>query len=87
MNKSNPLRDLLALRRKAEEKVKDQAGRLTKLSCQEVDQLVHELGTHKIELEMQNEELREAMEKLESSHSKYADLYDFSPMGYFSLDS
>ncbi|MHB8790133.1 MAG: PAS domain S-box protein [Desulfobulbaceae bacterium] len=32
------------------------------------------------------EELRRAQALLEESHRRYADLYDFAPMGYFSLD-
>ena len=32
---------------------------------------------------MQNDELRKAQEEIEVSRSRYADLYDFSPVGYF----
>ena len=44
--------------------------------------LIHDLDVHRAELEMQNEELREARAELEESREKYIDLYDFAPVGY-----
>jgi formate hydrogenlyase transcriptional activator len=77
---------LASLRRKAEEKLRTQLERLQKLSAQDIQELVHELGTHQIELEMQNEELRKSRDELESSRNQYAELYDFAPVGYFTID-
>jgi PAS domain S-box-containing protein len=42
---------------------------------------------HQIELEMQNDELKQAYETAETALKKYTMLYDFAPMGYFTLDS
>jgi PAS domain S-box-containing protein len=44
------------------------------------------LKLNQIELEIQNEELRNTHKMLEKSRSRYADLYDFAPVGYFSFD-
>lgn len=75
-----------SLRKRAELLLKKQADRLTHLSSRDMKHLMHELGTHQIELEMQNEELRNAQLELEASRREYADLYDFAPIGYFTLD-
>ncbi len=77
---------LAALRRNAEKKLKSETARLQELSSIDLKKLVHELGTHQIEIEMQNEELRRAQAELESSRAGYADLYDFAPAGYFTFD-
>ena len=47
--------------------------------------MIHELEVHQIELEMQKEELILAKEEAEMAVKKYAELYDFAPLGYFTL--
>ncbi|MFB3765744.1 MAG: ATP-binding protein [Methanotrichaceae archaeon] len=48
--------------------------------------LVHKMQIHQIELEMQNEELRRAKLEINNALAKYSDLYDFAPIGLFTLD-
>jgi PAS domain S-box-containing protein len=47
--------------------------------------LLHELQVHQVELEMQNSELQENRNRMEGMLEKYTDLYDFAPVGYFTL--
>jgi PAS domain S-box-containing protein len=77
--------DSTNLRQRAEEALQQQPPKRADLSAEEVQQLIHELQVHQIELEMQNEELRQAQLRLEESHDKYVDLYDFAPVGYFTI--
>lgn len=53
----------------------------------ELYRLHHDLEVHQIELEMQNRELREKQQDLELALDKYADLYEFAPLSYLTLDN
>jgi len=53
----------------------------------ETRRLVEDLRVHQIELELQNRQLREAQQDLEESRARYADLYDFAPIGYCTLNA
>jgi two-component system sensor kinase FixL len=81
--KNNQKNNLSQLRKNAEEKL-----RLSKKSSKKDNLLEfeHELNVHKVELEMQNEELLATQLKLEESLKNYSELFEFAPIGYFILD-
>ncbi|HEX3037291.1 MAG TPA: PAS domain S-box protein [Thermodesulfobacteriota bacterium] len=81
----HPLEEI-SLRKHAEKLLKKRADGSDEASNMDVHTLIHELRVHQIELETQNEELRRAQVELEESLYKYADFYDFAPIGYFTLD-
>jgi PAS domain S-box-containing protein len=56
------------------------------MAAQPSEILMHELLVHKVELEMQIEELRMAQAELELARDHYYDLYEFAPVGYFALN-
>ena len=89
--KSTTSEDPAELRRRAEARLRDQRkGQRSKAGDQKSEadavRVLHELEVHQIELEMQNTELQKARDELEVALEKYTDLYDFAPMGYFSVD-
>jgi PAS domain S-box-containing protein len=60
---------------------------ITELKKKDCEEIIHELRVHQIELEMQNDELKRVQLELEESRDKYQELYDFSPVAYFTLSS
>jgi diguanylate cyclase (GGDEF)-like protein/PAS domain S-box-containing protein len=74
------------LRKKAERQYRRRLDDFEILDTIERDQLLQELQIHQIELELQNEELREAHVQLELTHQQYINLYNEAPIGYASLD-
>jgi PAS domain S-box-containing protein len=74
------------LRVRAEKLLAAEGANLPQMPPADVLKLVHELQAHQIELEMQNEELRRAQEIITEAGNRYADLYDFAPVGYVTLD-
>ncbi len=83
----NSLLSAAKLRRQAEELLTAKAPEtLPPLTEHEMQRLVHELQVHQIELEMQNTELRQARDEVDALLEKYTELYDFAPVGYFTLE-
>ena len=77
-----------ALRALAEQRLseKTRSGAEEDDSAEQTQRLVHELRVNQVELEMQNEELQASRAELELGLARYADLYDFAPVGYVTLD-
>jgi PAS domain S-box-containing protein len=75
-----------ALRARAEQLLATHGSELSNLSLTDTQQLVHKLQVYQIELEFQNEELRRAQETIAKDRDRFTDLYDFAPVGYFTLD-
>lgn len=48
--------------------------------------LQHELAVFRLELEMQNEELRQSRAETQAALDRYTALYDLAPLGYFTFD-
>jgi two-component system cell cycle sensor histidine kinase/response regulator CckA len=76
------------LRALAEERLKiNQLNNLDdSASPEEILRMNHELAVHQIELEMQQDELLKSKAELEISYGRYAELFDFAPLGYLTLD-
>jgi PAS domain S-box-containing protein len=78
-----------ALRKRAETLLREKAAQIPETLNppipESLQSTLHELRVHQIELEMQNDELRRIQAELEASRSRYFDLYDLAPVGYFTL--
>ena len=55
------------------------------ISHEELRKILHELSVHQLELEMQNEELRQSKVALHASQNRYFELYDLAPVGYCTI--
>jgi len=74
------------LRRRAERQLRQQPAKPKQVSDHaHAQRALQELQIHQIELELQNEELRLTKAEVDAGLEKYTDLYDYAPVGYFTL--
>lgn len=75
------------LRRKAEKQLAGGGlGGRSQMPEADALRLIHELEVHQVELEIQNEELRNSQAAENRALDSYRELYDLSPCGYLTLD-
>jgi len=75
-----------SLRELAEDRLR-QAQQVEPETTENTARLMHELQVHQIEFEMQNDELVRARGEAEAQRKRTTDIYEFAPMGYFTLDA
>ena len=69
------------LRKRAEERLASNESAATeKVQPVNAQRLVHELQVHQIELEMQNDQLRQSRSEVESALEQITNLYDLAPV-------
>lgn len=87
MKKSkNTLTENFTLRERAEKKYTEKDSLKSSFRSEaSTEKLIHELEVYHIELELQNEELLLAEGNIKKALEKYRTLFDFAPMGYFSV--
>lgn len=89
MKKEKLSPETLVLRARAEAQLKKQPMKPmddAEESSADSQRLLHELQVHQVELEMQNAALIQSQDEMERVLDKYTDLYDFAPIGYFSVN-
>jgi PAS domain S-box-containing protein len=74
------------IRQKAEAILKEQYPLKELTADADLPRILHELQVHQIELELQNDELRHTQAELKDTQKKYFDLFNFAPIGYFTLN-
>lgn len=76
----------LGLRLRAEKLLEQSKDSGSTLLHKDVENLIHDLSVHQIELEMQNEELQQVQYEMQKVRDEYQQLYNHAPTGYISLD-
>lgn len=74
------------IRKKAESMLSKSNTQFASMTPDAIQKLLYEFQVHHIELELQNEELKNSQHELTLSRDRYARLYNSSPIGYLTLN-
>ena len=74
------------LRDEAERILNENRNLKTDVPLGDFNRVVHDLKVYQIELELQNEELRNTQKQNEDARNRYAQLYNQAPAGYVTLN-
>jgi PAS domain S-box-containing protein len=74
------------LREQAEARLAQSVSTVENLSLEEMKTLFHDYQVYQIELELQNEELRDTQKQFEIARDRFARLYNDAPVGYLTID-
>ena len=74
-----------SLRKQAERLLSTTRRQVTRMPAEDVQKLVHELQVYQIELEMQNDDLRQAQLEMEVARDRYVELYNFAPIALLTM--
>ena len=86
MKKKKNISSQSKLRQKAEELISKNLSAKKEMPSADIKKLIKELQIHQVELELQNDELRQARFELEAERNKFYDLYEYAPVGYITID-
>lgn len=75
-----------SLRRQAEKRLAVTERQIESLDLADLTYLAHELAVKQTTIEIQNEELRQARFEAEVARDRYYELFDFAPVGHFTLN-
>jgi len=60
---------------------------LNSLTPGEIRELLHEMEVQKVELQIQNDQLRDSQQEAEEARDRYRELYESAPVGFLTLDA
>ncbi len=75
------------LRKRANELYKNQLSAGDTVNSEDIKKIIEELRIHQIELELQNQDLKQTQEELMRINEEYIKLYDYAPISYITINS